>query len=141
MQGLLVDKILLLKYLSISHKAGLDQREIITTARSAILFEFIHAYPMPIRKGNTLCWESVQSLTDLIKHTNSFYSIQFLVFQRFCAYPTIMVYTEVPQSCSTASSSKSISCNFNSQYIWPGWGTLKLCLTMSRTGHHFPWCI
>ena len=110
MQGLLVDKILLLKYLSISQKAGLDQREIITTARSAILFEFIHSYPMPIRKGNTLCCESVQSLTDLIKHTSSFYSIQFLVFHRFCAYPTIMVYTEVPESCSTVSSSKSINC-------------------------------
>ena len=51
MQGLLVDKILLLKYLSISQKTGLDQRGIITTARSAIFFEFIHAYPMLIGRG------------------------------------------------------------------------------------------
>ena len=50
MQGLLVDKIHLFKFPSISDKAGLDQLKIITTDRSAMLFEFIHAYSMPIRK-------------------------------------------------------------------------------------------
>ena len=83
MQGLLVDKIHLLKFLSISDKAELDQLTIVTTARSTVLSEFIHVYPRPIRKGKYLVLRSVRSLTDLIKHTNSSYCIEFLVFRRF----------------------------------------------------------
>ena len=58
-------------------------------------------------KGNTLCWERIQSLTNLIRHIKIYYFIASLFFLRFRPLTTEMVYTEVPQSWGTSGTSKS----------------------------------
>ena len=94
------------------------------TARSASLSKLFHplwikAPPYPSilcnsfpplgqqGKGNTLCWERIQSLTKLIRHIKIYYFIASLFFLRFRALTTEMVYTEVPQSWGTSGTSKS----------------------------------
>ena len=85
MQGLIVVKTHLLKFLSISDKSGLDQLKTIITTRSTILPKFIHAYPRPIRKWKYLVLrKSAQSHRPNQAHLLlSSYFMEFLVFRRF----------------------------------------------------------
>ena len=44
-----------------------------------ILLSFLNPSPGPQRKGNTLCWECIRSLANLIRHTKISYFIASLV--------------------------------------------------------------
>ena len=152
MQVLIAVKTHLLKFLSISDKSRLDQLKTIITARSTILPKFIHAHPRPIRKGEYLVLrKSVQSHRLNQPHLLlSSYFIEFLVFRRFlCLSYQNGVHGGTSKLKYCQQITKYKLCNFNSFclkfkfyfILCPGCGTLKLCSTMSWTGHHFPWYI
>ena len=61
-----------------------------------------------LEKGNTLCWERIQSLTNLFKHTKIYFLLSSLVFRRFL-WLSKMVHTKVHQCWGTPSTSKSMN--------------------------------
>ena len=62
---------------------------------------------MPTIKGKYPMLRTNTKPNQLIKHTKIYYCVVVLVFCKFCAVPTEMVYTELPQSRGTLSTSKT----------------------------------
>ena len=88
-------------------KPWLNQLKII--ACSTNFSEPLHCYKegeIPTMKGKYSVLRTNTKPNQLFKHTKIYYCVAFLVFCKFCAVPTEMVYTELPQSRGTLSNSK-----------------------------------
>ena len=83
-QELFVDKIHLLKCISVSDKLWLDQLKIIAATRGANFSESFHMYKegkIPARKGKHPVLRTNAKREELFKHTIILYSIASLVFR------------------------------------------------------------